>query len=249
MNRIILAILLSISCLLSIGIAQELVTDRPDFTESALVVPAKMIQIEAGAEYTDFKSATDFSIPGVLARFGLGRNLEIRLGFSGWTSVTMNDKSNTYLNDMILEAKYQITSTTAQMPMAVLLVTTLPTGDEAVSVETLEIGIKFACSYDLSDRFSLGANFGAISSDTGDDNEILSLASIALGIGINNRLSAFLEALAEMPETEPWQPVFDGGFTYLITPVAQADLYVGKGLNNHTADLIIGGGFSFRFDF
>lgn len=249
MNRRMLATFLLIFSLFSFGIAQELVTDRPDFTESALVVPAKMLQIEAGAEYTDFKSTTDFSIPGVLARFGLGRNLEIRLGFSGWTSVTMSDKSKTYLNDMILEAKYQITNTSAQMPMAVLLVATLPTGDEAVSVETLEAGIKFACGYDLSDRFSLGANLGAISVGSGDGKEILSLASIALGIGINNRLSAFVEALAEMPATESWQPVMDGGFTYLVTPLAQADFYVGKGLNNHAADLIIGGGFSFRFSF
>ena len=249
MNRIMLATLVLIFSLLSIGKAQDLVTDRPDFTESALVIPAKMIQIEAGAEYADFKSATDFSFPGVLARIGLGRNLEIRLGFSGWSKVTMNDRSNTYLNDLILEAKYQITNTTARIPMAVLLVSTLPTGDDEVSVAQMEIGIKFACSYDVNERFGLGANLGAISIGAGDQREVLSLASVALGIGVTDRLGAFIETHAEIPENASWQPVMDGGFTYLITPVAQADFYVGKGLNNHAADLIIGGGFSFRFGF
>ncbi|MBN1542540.1 hypothetical protein JW992_10370 [candidate division KSB1 bacterium] len=39
------------------------------------------------------------------------------------------------------------------------------------------------------------------------------------------------------------------GFTCLITPVVQADFYLGKGLNANGADLILGGGFSFRFSY
>jgi hypothetical protein len=242
---------LAISSLLLISfsttIAQGLVTDRPDFTESALVVSAKTIQIESGVEYEDFNSVTGFTYPGILARIGVGYNLEARLGFGGWTNLKINDVSNTYLNDLLFEAKYQLTSSEAEIPMALLFVATLPTGDDEVSVPSAEYGFKFATSYDINDALGLGFNIGIISTDIGTERELLSLASIALGIGLTNQISTFVEVFAAMPPNASWQPVVDGGFTFLVSNDAQLDFYVGKGLNDYGADLIVGSGFSYRF--
>ena len=94
-----------------------------------------------------------------------------------------------------------------------------------------------------------GVNLGAVSIDAGNERKILSLASVALGIGVTDRFGAFLEFFTEIPQSESWQPVLDGGFTYLLTPASQFDLYLGKGLNNYTPDFIVGAGFSFRFGY
>ncbi|MBI9070876.1 MAG: transporter [Melioribacteraceae bacterium] len=236
-------------CLTTILFSQELVTDRPDFTESALVVPLHMIQVESGVEYSDFQSIEEFSYPNALFRIGVGNNLEVRFGLSGWTNVSVNDNSNNYLNDLLFEAKYQITKDDVLFPTAIMLVSTLPTGDEEVSVESAEIGVKLATGYDINDKLGLGFNLGFISVESGGKREILSLASVAMGIGITDKVSAFIEAYAEVPQNEVWQPVIDGGFTYLVTSKAQIDLYVGKGLNDYTPDLIIGAGFSFQFNY
>ncbi len=241
------ALLFLILCVISIASAQQMVTDRPDFTESAVVVASGMMQIESGIQYTDFKTLEELSFPIALARIGMGHNLEIRLGFSGWTNITINEKSKSYLSDLILEAKYQITDENATLPMAILLVSTLPTGDDEVSVAGTEVGIKFATAFGINDRLGLGINLGAISVDAENERKIQSLVSLSLGIGINDRLGAFVEVFAKMPQSEVWQPVIDSGFTFLVTNDAQLDLYVGKGLNDYTADLIIGAGFSFRF--
>ena len=228
---------------------QELVTDRPDYTESALAVPSKMIQIESGAEYADLKAAEELSFPNALVRIGVGHNLELRLGFPGWTSISVSNKTESYLNDLLFEVKYQFTQSDVVMPVAVILVSTLPTGDDEVSSGEMEIGLKLAAERDLNERLGLSMNIGTISVPAGDERELLSLASVALGIGVNDKLGAFLEVLAEMPQSEAWQPVLDGGFTYLLSDEAQLDLYAGKGLNDHAPDLIIGAGFSFRFGF
>jgi hypothetical protein len=37
-----------------------------------------------------------------------------------------------------------------------------------------------------------------------------------LGIGISDRLGAFLEGYAEIPQNEAWQPVIDSGITFLL---------------------------------
>jgi len=249
MKQITIIIVLTALLLVPMINAQDLITDRPDFTESALAIPARMIQIESGAEYVDFKTMEELTYPNALARIGLGHNLEVRLGFSGWASVTENSKTNTYLNDVLLEAKYQFTGDDATVPFAALLVSTLPTGDDEISVGSAEVGLVLASSYDFNDRLGVGVNAGAISVDAGEDRDFMTLASVAMGIGINDRLGGFIEVLAEMPQNETWQPVVDGGFTFLVTPVAQLDLYVGKGLNDYGPDLIIGGGFSFRFGY
>ena len=247
MNRFKLIVLFLILLIISTLGAQEMITDRPDYTESAVVVPAKMIQVESGVGYTDFNSAEELSFPNTLTRIGLGHNLEIRLGFPGWSNIKVNDKSKAYLNDLLFEAKYQVTKDNAVIPMAVMFVSTLPTGDDEVSVENAEFGLKFAVAYNLNNRLGLGVNFGAISTEVADERELLSVASLSLGIGINDRFGAFIETFAEMPQNASWQPAADGGFTFLLSPEAQLDAYVGAGLNDYAPDLFAGVGFTFRF--
>lgn len=229
--------------------AQNIITDRPDFTESAVVVSGKTLQIESGLEYVDYKTSEELSYPKALARIGLGQNLEVRLGILGWTNVTIDNKSENYFNDFILEAKYQITDTDAKIPVSVLLVSKLPTGDEEVSSNEAEVGLKIATAFSINDFIGLGINVGAISVDNAGNREILSLASASMGIGIVDKLSAFIETYVNVPQNDVWMPILDFGFTYLINSDIQLDLYAGKGLNDYTPDFFIGAGFSFRSGF
>ncbi len=249
MTRRLLAIVFSILDPSLTADAQEMITDRPDFTESAVVIPANMVQIESGAEYADLRSREEFSYPNALARIGIGYNLEIRFGFSGWIHLTENAESENHFNDLLLEAKYQITNAHASVPMAILLVSTLPTGDSEVSVGRAELGVIFAISHELDDRLGLAVNLGAVSVDDGEGRELLALASLALGVGLSDHLGAFVEGFAEMPQGEPWQPVLDGGLTFLVMHEAQLDLYLGKGLNARAGDWRVGAGVSFRFGY
>lgn len=229
--------------------AQELVTDRPDFTESALSIPARMIQVESGVEYVGFKSIDEWTYPNALARIGVGHNLELRLGFSGWNTISRNNHTDTYLNDLLLEAKYQFTSDEASVPLAVLFVSTLPTGAKEISVGNVEAGLVLAASYGINDRFDIGMNLGVVSAEGQNERVLNSLVSLAMGIGLSEKLGAFIEVFAEIPQNEIWQPVLDGGLTYLVFPTTQFDLYVGKGLNTYAPDLIVGVGLSFRFNY
>ena len=133
--------------------------------------------------------------------------------------------------------------------MAFILSSTLFTGDDDVSTDGAEIALVFATAYGVNDRLDLGVNLGIVSVKTNDEREIVSLASAALGIGVNDKLGAFVELLAEIPQDAPWQPLFNAGFTYLVTPTVQLDLYTGMGLNDYAPDLVLGAGFSFRFGY
>src|SRR5260370_24881858 len=66
------------------GLAQitgdnEIVTDRPDITESAIVVPTASLQAENGATWTGGRHATGLDICQSLLRLGVGQGVELRL--------------------------------------------------------------------------------------------------------------------------------------------------------------------------
>ena len=62
---------------------QELITDRPDQTESSVSVPKKSLQIEFGFLYGNLKendvSINDILLLTVLFRYGLFKGFELRL--------------------------------------------------------------------------------------------------------------------------------------------------------------------------
>ena len=64
--------------------APELITDRPDQTESSSVVPLKSLQIETGFvlenDETDNTRQKSFAYNTTLLRYGLFDNMELRLG-------------------------------------------------------------------------------------------------------------------------------------------------------------------------
>ena len=248
MNRVLLSIAAAVFTVVNL-FSQDLVTDRPDFTESAVSVKAGMIQVETGVERVEFGKFEELTYPNTLFRIGAGHNLELRVGFPGWSNLSAGNNSESFLNDMDLGLKYQIAEDGADTEMALILSSTIPTGDDEVSNDSPEFAAIFAAAMGVNDQLDLGANLGVVSTEAADERELSFLTSAAVGIGINDELGAFVEVLAEIPQDAPWAPVFDGGFTYLVTQAAQADLYVGVGLNDYAPDLILGAGFSFRFDY
>src|SRR5690349_12753983 len=73
----------------------ELVTDRPDFTESSEVIGKGGFQFESGLSFEadghDQDRARAFSAPAALMRIGLGYRTELRLGGEGMLSEVVGD--------------------------------------------------------------------------------------------------------------------------------------------------------------
>jgi len=83
---------------------QELVTDRPDFTESAIVIPAKTVQIESGFTWIDESTSEALSGPEVLVRWGLSERLELRIGLPDWVDPRGGSSG---VGDSSIGAKFQ----------------------------------------------------------------------------------------------------------------------------------------------
>lgn len=64
----------------------EIVTDRPDFTESSEIIPFGWLQIESGVSLEGDAVTRAFTAPSALLRFGLGLRTEFRFGAEGLVS-------------------------------------------------------------------------------------------------------------------------------------------------------------------
>lgn len=243
---------------------EELVTDRPDQTESAVVVAPGRVQVETGVLLTREK-AEDATVetveaPGTLVRIGLGARTELRLGWAGYLrqevdlpgSETLTDEGP---GDAELGAKVRLRDEQGALPEAALLLgISLPVGDDAFTSDRLDPTILLSLAHTLTDRLSLGYNAGiewsSEPTDSGShETHSRAVYTAALGIGVTDRAGAFLELFGAEPIDAPGDSELsaDGGFTYLLRPNLQLDVSAGAGLTDEAPDWFIGAGVSVRW--
>ena len=109
--------------------APDLVTDRPDQTESSVVVPLGFAQVETGYLYTrDFGSSSRKAL-GTLVRIGIARRVELRFGHAGFISAA----SGSGVGDSQIGAKVNLVGESSWRPeVAVLTGFSLPTGQASL---------------------------------------------------------------------------------------------------------------------
>ena len=228
--------------------AQELVTDRPDQTESATVVPRGLLQVETGYLFTRDGDIDSHAAPGTLFRIGFGGRTELRLGHTG----VLGTEGRRGAGDSEIGAKVNlIPQADGWRPeLAILGGLSLPTGDSRFSSDGADPSFLVAFAHELAPRLSLGYNAGAAweSSPDAPGRDAFVVYSLALGIGVTDRLGAFIEVFGDrrVAGEVATGVSADGGLTLLLTDVLQLDVSVGRGLRGPADDIFVGTGLSLR---
>ena len=227
-----------------------LVTDRPDQTESAVLVPHKYLQIETGFvmenNETDMIKHRAFAYNTTLLRYGLLKNFELRLGidYLGLKENYNNPDSITNISGfspLFTGFKIKIIEEDGWIPeIALLGGLALPfTASEDFKTDYTAGNIRFAFSYTLSDRFSLGYNLGVLwNGQTAIPDYFY---SISLGVGITDKIGMFVESYGFIPKAGKATNLLDAGFTFLLLPNFQLDASGGIGLENNIGYFISAG--------
>ena len=226
----------------------KLVTDRPDQTESATVVPRGLLQVETGYLFTRKGDVDSHAAPGTLFRIGLGGRTELRLGHAG----VMGTEGRRGAGDAELGAKVNLIPRAAgwRPELALLGGLSLPTGDSRFSSGGADPSFLVAFAHELAPRLALGYNTGAAWESSADapGRDAFVVYSLALAVGLTDRLGAFFEVFGDRQVTGPVasRVSADTGLTLLVTDVLQLDVSVGRGLQGPADDLFVGTGLSLR---
>ena len=234
--------------------AESLVTDRPDFTESASVPGGGRIQVEGGWTVEGDDDARAHSLGEVLIRIGVGDRFEARIEPLTWISVDGGDGTDDVdgLDDAGIGFKAMLLD--ARPPgvpaAAFLLGTTRPTGDDEIGEDGWQPEARLALGWDLSELWSLGANLGWGRPEEDGERFDQALGSVALGRSLGERLGAFVELYGLAPagaQGDEDAGYLDGGLTLAFGPDAQLDARAGAGLTDAAADWFFGIGFARRW--
>lgn len=229
---------------------EPLVTDRPDFTESAAVVAPGWVQVESGYTFSREGALESHTAGEVLVRVGLLRAVELRLGFNSYVWVDAPSVEDGGFSDTELGLKlgpWEPGVPSGGPGIALLLAASVPTGAEGFGEDEVQPGAKLAAGWDLSDRVAVGSNLNvALASDGGDRFTELG-GSLALGLGLAERLGGYVEYFGFVRDGRANEGFLNGGFTYLLSPDLQVDARAGLGLDGPEPDYFVGAGFAWRW--
>ncbi|MBN2172721.1 MAG: transporter [Bacteroidales bacterium] len=219
----------------------DLVTDRPDQTESSITVPKNTLQIETGFVYENFKENQlefkNWGLGTTLLRYGIFDNLELRLG-GYYQRSNLVDHSNAMdsiqkgLGPLQAGFKIFITEEKGLVPQISFLadLTFNSVGNTDYRPSYTYSSLKFLASHTITDFLSLGYNLGY--ANNGENADGLFVYSVVLGFEITAKFGAYAEVYGTSANGDNPHHKIDGGLTYLIAPNLQLDFSSGYGLDS-----------------
>ena len=240
----------------------DIITDRPDETETPISVMPGYVQFEMGWSYVeadvDGSERRTHQVPETIVRIGVVRGLEARLGFAGWRHRQVTSSTGTETRSgagpLRLGAKYQFNRGQGMTPTVGLLgALILPTAAEGLGPERVDPTFRVAVAHEASSVVVIGYNLGlrwlSVEALTGETStQVEGVYTLAFGFALTERLGAFAEAFGALALSEDAVSVasLNTGLTFLARRNLQFDAKVGIGLHQEADAWFVGAGFAWR---
>lgn len=257
-KKILISVLFFTTALVYSQELPELVTDRPDITESAVTVPNGYWQVETGFSY-EFQKYSENSITlenknlhlgSTLFRYGISENMELRFGgeyFCGEATINSVSQTTQGLDGLVVGSKYNFFNDENGIIInrfACLLEFQLPFGNQDLRPQNIEPVFSIAAGKSFSKNLELTVNIGL--SNLGNIGKSDYFYSGSFGMDLSERWGMFLEYFGDSQSGIYPQNNFDFGFTYLMKENIQLDSFAGTNVNKDNTDWFCGVGMSFR---
>lgn len=247
-------------CLWAQG-AGELNTDRPNLTQSPVVVPRGSLQVEAGMQYQKAGVGVfrhkELLYPEALLRLGLLKWAELRLQGAykkeAWERLEPNmgpdPEDLKGLENLQVGTKMHLYPGRGALPEIGLLATlTLPVGHQAFRPPHVAPEGRLLFNNKISDKLELQYNAGYRKRQSPDDDSGEVLYTASANLKLNGRLTCFTEFYGYKARAAHPENTLDAGLLVLLLPSLQWDLIGGIGLSQAAPDFFAGTGLSWRWD-
>jgi hypothetical protein len=222
-------------------------TDRPDTTNSAIVVPVGSLQNENGINISRQNGADLFDGANSRWRLGVAPCLEVLVDLPNYAG-TFRGSGLSGFGDVTPAVKWQVSPLPGQFDISITAGAALPTGATAIAGPGMQPYLQFPWSIALGggwDVNGMETNFFTPSSPT---VKFSNQSTFVIEKETTERSFLFIEYVGEYPVHGSTSHLFNSGGGYRITDNQQIDFHIGFGLNRNAPTYIFGIGYSFRID-
>jgi Putative MetA-pathway of phenol degradation len=225
----------------------EIATDRPDVTNSSVVVPVGSFQSENGINTYSRDSGREIDGTNSRWRLGIAQCLEVFVdlptyfanikapGASGWT-------------DVAPAVKWQISPVPGKIDLSVTAGIFLPTGTTDIAGRGVQPYLQLPWSWELHDGWGLSGMFTEFFRPADLTAKRITETTFVIEKKLSERMSLFTEYVGDYPEGFGPVLLLNSGGIYRLTPNQQVDFRVAFGLNHNAPSYTVGVGYSFRID-
>ena len=220
-------------------------TDRPDVTNSSLVVPTGSLQAENGIDWTVRQGSDALDGTNTRLRLGVAHCTEFVLDVPAYAEA-FNGPAASGFSNVVVSFKRQL-----PVPLGFDLSATaglgFPSGSPKIEGRGYQPYIQFPWSHPIVENWEVVGMFTVTWFPNDSVRNPTFEPTLSLEREFGSHGDAFVEYVADYNHQRP-SHLLDGGGAWRFTKTQQLDFHVGFGLNSSTVDHYFGIGYSIRLD-
>ncbi len=224
----------------------ELTVDRPGIAEAPFTVAPRTFQLETGFDYYKRTSGEILFLPVTLFRAGLSNNTELRISAKHILDKTAAQKLNGF-SPLTIGIKTHIIEQRGWVPETDILVDLIiPISSTDLQPEKMGHDVLLLFQNDLSPKIAINYNIGLIWDGFSNENQFT--GSFCFNYLPTDKTGLFIEYFDFLRRKGSKEHGIDGGFTFLLWPLVQADFSAGVSWVDGNLNHFVSSGISFRIE-
>ena len=225
----------------------EIETDRPDVTNSSLVVPTGSLQSENGVNLSARGASQTLDGTNSRLRLGVAPCLEVLVDLPNYFAAPRGQAGSGFSN-VAPAVKWQISPLPGKVDLSATFGLGLPTGTAAMTGTGAQPYLQFPWSYELTRDWGLSGMVTTFLRPSDPASKLTEEATFVVEHKFGERAALFVEYVGDFPDRGGPSHLINSGALYRVTPRQQLDFHVGFGLNHNAPDYFFGFGYSFQID-
>jgi hypothetical protein len=225
----------------------EIATDRPDVTNSSLVVPVGSLQSENGVNFSTRDGGRTIDGTNTRWRLGVAPCLELLLDLPTYFSNIRGPGSSGF-SDVAPAIKWQVSPIPGKFDLSLVFGVALPTGAVDIAGRGAQPYLQMPWSWELRDGWGLSGMMTEFFRPFELTTKRMTETTFVIEKKVSGKASLFVEYVGDYPENARPSQLLNSGGVYRLSPTQQVDFHVAFGLNHKAPSAIVGIGYSFRFD-
>jgi hypothetical protein len=225
----------------------EIATDRPDVTNSSIVVPVGSLQSENGVNTSAQNGRQGVDGTNSRWRLGVAPCLELLVDLPNYF-VNAHGNAVSGFSDVSPAVKWQISPVPGKIDLSIVSGVALPTGTAAIVGRGGQPYVQLPWSWELRDGWGISGMFTEFFRPEDLQTRSSTEATFVLEKKLTERFSLFTEYVGDYPQGEAPSQMLNSGGIYRLTKTQQIDFHFAIGLNHNSPTYTVGLGYSFRVD-